>query len=50
VDYHECEHFKLMKQFLDNPDRMLKYLFNEWISKFMYKKRAMAKNHYPLFL
>jgi predicted ATPase len=29
VDYHECEHFKLMKQFLDNPDRMLKYLFNE---------------------
>jgi len=29
VNYQECEHFTLTKQFLDNPEHMLKYLFNE---------------------
>lgn len=29
VEYNECEHYILTKQFLDNPKRMLKYLFND---------------------
>ena len=27
VDYNETEHYKITKQFLDNPERMIKYLF-----------------------
>ena len=29
IDYKETEHFKITKQFLDNPERMLKYLIEE---------------------
>lgn len=29
VKYKETEHYNITKNFLDNPDRMLKYLFNE---------------------
>ena len=29
VDYKETEHYKVTKQFLDNPERMLHYLFEE---------------------
>lgn len=29
VDYRETEHYKITKQFIDNPDRMVKYLLND---------------------
>jgi predicted ATPase len=29
TEYKETEHYTLMKQFLDNPENMLKYLFEE---------------------
>lgn len=29
VGYRETEHFKIMKQFLDDPERMVKYLLSE---------------------
>lgn len=29
IPYSETEHFKITKQFLDDPDRMLRYLLNE---------------------
>jgi predicted ATPase len=29
VPYKETEHFKVTKQFLDNPERMLKYLLED---------------------
>ncbi len=28
VKYHECENYKTMKQFLEQPERMIHYLFN----------------------
>ena len=29
VGYRETEHYKITKQFIDNPDRMVKYLLND---------------------
>ncbi len=29
VNYHETDHYKITKQFLDNPEKMLHYLFRE---------------------
>jgi len=29
VAYRETEHYQLTKQFLDNPEQMLKYLLEE---------------------
>ncbi len=29
VKYQECENYKITKQFLDQPDRMIHYLFND---------------------
>ncbi|GHU49161.1 ABC transporter ATP-binding protein [Clostridia bacterium] len=29
VEYADCEHYRLTKQFLDNPERFMKYLFND---------------------
>jgi predicted ATPase len=28
VEYQDCEHYKITKQFLDQPDRMIHYLFD----------------------
>ena len=30
VSYRETEHYKITKQFIDTPERMIKYLLNEW--------------------
>ena len=29
VEYRETEHYQLTKQFLENPERMLRYLLQE---------------------
>ena len=29
VEYRETEHYQLTKRFLDNPERMLRYLLEE---------------------
>jgi predicted ATPase len=29
VNYHDTDHYKITKQFLDNPEKMLHYLFRE---------------------
>ena len=29
VNYKDTEHYRITKQFLDNPEQMLRYLFNE---------------------
>ena len=29
VDYRETEHYQLTRRFLENPERMLRYLFEE---------------------
>jgi predicted ATPase len=30
VEYKQTEHYNLTKQFLDNPEKMLRYLFDDW--------------------
>jgi predicted ATPase len=29
VEYKQTEHYNLTKQFLDNPEKMLRYLFDD---------------------
>ena len=29
VDYRETEHYKITKQFIDMPERMVQYLLND---------------------
>lgn len=43
VTYIETEHYKLTKNFLDNPKRMLKYVFEEYIKIEIAKRLTTEK-------